>query len=531
MSTAPLPRSTSNQYLVAELNGVSLPSGIPRIVARSYGGNPWEAVAGSGGAASITCDNANSCSVTALGGVTTRQITLPPNVTWSTLAEVSSWFFQGGFGASKSVLQATRQNYGNDVGRWVRDQQALPPTYTRAYYRKRTNPRLEKISDVAHPTTSPCDIGARWYRYVFEQRDVNQNFTVVINSAAQRFDVRVNGVLRAQVPSFFGGNVSFPVVNLTVDTPGQFILCDAEEGVGAPVRITYFGKLCNITANRITFAQPSMNIIDTTELKTAYQAFADGSLTLSPIIGGFNGAVIVTGRTGSCNIVPDSAGNAFFSYQGQFYKFDQRVVFEDNLVEAPSSGGLAGNNQCPIAPSSILTRDYCEFVSQCTAPPQFLPVDIALNDTTLRAWYTDAPLSPVYVYALKNLRLEDPYVQGPCDTTVSRWLHVADGTCPSGATSLPAGALSSIVNALTNTADKNNSLLRDVDASGANCPLGVGLGAFVEADGSCWQHVHPDTYNVVDATQWVSIHDGNDQFINANGYNPIAQFAVDGSPL
>eukprot|EP00615_Pteridomonas_danica_P005739 CAMPEP_0114339626 /NCGR_PEP_ID=MMETSP0101-20121206/7849_1 /TAXON_ID=38822 ORGANISM="Pteridomonas danica, Strain PT" /NCGR_SAMPLE_ID=MMETSP0101 /ASSEMBLY_ACC=CAM_ASM_000211 /LENGTH=1907 /DNA_ID=CAMNT_0001472645 /DNA_START=590 /DNA_END=6313 /DNA_ORIENTATION=- len=48
------------------------------------------------------------------------------------------------------------------------------------------------------------------------------------------------------------------------------------------------------------------------------------------------------------------------------------------------------------------------------------------------------------------------------------------------------------------------------------------VGAKLMVDGECWEHAHPDEYNVYDFSFWTSAHDG--------GSSPIEQFALDGQP-
>ena len=51
------------------------------------------------------------------------------------------------------------------------------------------------------------------------------------------------------------------------------------------------------------------------------------------------------------------------------------------------------------------------------------------------------------------------------------------------------------------------------------------LGGRVDIDGECWENVHPDAYNVVDASSWTTAHPGNDK---QKGFFPITAVALQG---
>ena len=83
--------------------------------------------------------------------------------------------------------------------------------------------------------------------------------------------------------------------------------------------------------------------------------------------------------------------------------------------------------------------------------------------------------------------------------------------------------------ALESSTDADNAYLRDIrldDASARSAchaesgDAAVGANMLLTTDGSCWQHVHPETYDVYDFTEWTRTHPGN-----SPTYNPIAAVA------
>jgi uncharacterized protein (DUF1800 family) len=131
------------------------------------------------------------------------------------------------------------------------------------------------------------------------------------------------------------------------------------------------------------------------------------------------------------------------------------------------------------------------------------------------------------------------YAHGADGTTVVAHHAVKGGlsmdldptkTATSGAatTGLSADTKATIVKVLGDSTDTANPFVRDVNihASGLTCTTSSGsntVGARVEVAGTCWEHVHPDTYNVVDGSFWTLSHPGNKLFSAA--LNPIRRVA------
>ena len=100
----------------------------------------------------------------------------------------------------------------------------------------------------------------------------------------------------------------------------------------------------------------------------------------------------------------------------------------------------------------------------------------------------------------------------PC-TTTSRWaLH--DGACTATST-LETGTTLTIETAISN--GNCNGVVCDIDVPLCN----VAPDESLTVGSVCWQHVHPDAYNVYDLGAWVNAHPG--------GSAKITEFAVQGS--
>ena len=80
------------------------------------------------------------------------------------------------------------------------------------------------------------------------------------------------------------------------------------------------------------------------------------------------------------------------------------------------------------------------------------------------------------------------------------------------ATALDADTATTLAAAIRGSTDAANGLVRDVVAntvSGGSCTSesdGVSaIGARVDVDGVCWEHVHPELYSVYDFTHWSGV--------------------------
>lgn len=515
-SSFQLPSTTTGQMLVVErldANGQS------RVVARSYDGYEWEILSNQDSEPiQIRCTQANVCAIDSPGRYQVRSVEVPTDVTQTSLIKkVSRLHLQATFGASKAELDRVASVYGSDFGAWIVDQTQLPPTFIRTYYRQRTNPRPLNLSEVG-PLTTPCDIDSRWSRFVLDQRDLGKNLVVSTTSVANRFALSIDGFLRGEVST-----LSFVNVNTTY--PATLQICTALEQVGGSVTLSrnLIRACANSNRGEVTWSNPAIEISNISMVPA--QVLRADQVVLVPVSGSRGGAFILKSRFAPCtNASTDGAGNAFLRVGNSTYRFDQRVRLFENTVEKPISAGTQLSGKCPLVSETYQNRDFCARRSACGPQLSFKEAKVPLNETILRAWYSD---NGRFVYYMANLRLDPPFDVSPCTSGSSRWLRLRTGTCPSP-TSLDATTLATLQNALSSTID-SNPYVRDVSLSGINCnPTAATIGAQVEASGECFKHVHPDMYSVRDATRWSEIHDGNQEATSGGGPNPIAKWALQG---
>ena len=96
-------------------------------------------------------------------------------------------------------------------------------------------------------------------------------------------------------------------------------------------------------------------------------------------------------------------------------------------------------------------------------------------------------------------------------------------------TVMDEGTRATLVRGIRDSSDSANVYVRDIDLveSGEreNCTTAGTTGAYVQVDGVCWEHVHPNLYGVYDFTRWTQLHPGNDAAENAGRPNPIMKFS------
>jgi hypothetical protein len=171
----------------------------------------------------------------------------------------------------------------------------------------------------------------------------------------------------------------------------------------------------------------------------------------------------------------------------------------------PGSSTLHIPMHCTVTPSTPLTFGSAH-LQPVTGAASF-----TLNDTILRAWYTD---SNVYAYRVQNLRLEDPYSVSPCDSGTSRWRRTT-GVCSAPTTTINAATLATLTAALGTSTDVN-PFVRDITLTGgsvctdaADETIGAQIEVLTSGVTECFQHVHPNEDDVRDFSLWAIIHPGN----------------------
>ena len=501
-----------------------------QVVARSYDGNTWEVVAGvDSEPVGMTCNSKGSCKITSGGRYSIESVKIPTGALGSPIARAARLMLQAGFGAPRAELQRIVDTYGNNFGNWVLDQMRLERTSARAYYRRRSNPRVAEGASIPQPQTHPCDpSGTRWHAYVFNRNDMGATLHVTSDYGKARFILTVDGSVRAELTDFAGE--PFPGMDIAFldgSGSGSVVLCAVSEGLGRQVDLCVGDDVvAEIENPAIDFENPAAT------LGSAFQSL-DSSLeaTFTTLVTSLNGSYIMEGRSVECTLVEDGQNNTYVAIDdGVIGRFDRRARFWTNTLEQPSLGGPGTDaDECPLVPMSFINRDNCVRRPGCGgSTTEFAEAFVKLNETNLRAWYTNEP-TPRYIYVVRGLRLEAPFAVSPCASRVSRWMVVSNAPCAGGQTSIDSTTRSTIAAAISASSD-TNEYMRDIRLTGENCDETdtATIGARVHADGKCWQHVHPDELSVRDATLWTEIHDGNVAAMADGGRNPIKAWALDG---
>ena len=94
--------------------------------------------------------------------------------------EIARFLEQATFGPTRNALD----QFPSSFGHWIKDQQdVVPPSLHREFYRARLNARIDVPSTIGLPT-QPCDGGARYRRFAFTELD--QEIDIRTDSATGR---------------------------------------------------------------------------------------------------------------------------------------------------------------------------------------------------------------------------------------------------------------------------------------------------------------------------------------------------------
>ena len=437
-------------------------------------------------------------------------------------------------GGPLSPTAAADDTDSRHIEAWIAQQRGLSPSFLRSYLRERVSTRERGDEAVVGRLSRPCDLKARWQHFAFNRFD-------------EQSILKVERVGTAQATCYYSlflkDDVAATHVKFTFDgencsqtpTPAQFRyyrICGVHEQPDfrdpAYVRVTGpFADAASVVdcTGATTHDLPIPDIsFETTDAATT-QVYNPGEVTLTPVEA-VAGTVVVTANTGACVGpmkkvmsfigVPDaSQGNAVV-----FYRLDRRRTLVDNTLVSPASiNDPTWSAACASVEPTFVNAKSCKLVSSaqtaCSTPTYLDGTSFVLNDANIRFWYTD---SVRYVYYVRNLRLDAPFVRAPCRaSTISRWIRTP-GACTGTVWSeqAPVDAIRA------GKSGNNNPDIIDVTVSNfGTCPeTSSTIGSQVEVDGDCWKHSHPNEHDVYDFTQWYSEHEG--------GPSKIAKWAENG---
>ena len=397
--------------------------------------------------------------------------------------------------------------------------------------RERANSRVLNPALPQALVTSPCEVSARFARFVFSILDEDTILTVDTTSAPGRYTLTVAGALRAELTTFRG--FTYP----DASPNGDWLIRCVQEGLNGRVRLDYDGMPydpCTEADYQHSFAfdNPAQDFGNGgTRVPSAHrESVSAAAVDFGSVVTPRTGVAVVTARTGSCDVTTDASGAAFMLRNGEWWRFDLRAKYVLNTPESPSTVGSVATTLCPLAPISYQNEFDCVLRPECGGSlPTFNNVQFTLDSTTIREWYNDASARR-YVYTIRGLTLTGPYAVSPCLGSRSRWENVGSAGSCSQTSGVDATTRATLAAAIS-SADGSNALLRDVVViPSASCTASSAtIGATIAADGACWTNIHPDEYSVRDATYWNGAHDGNAAAADNGNPNPIAAFANSGS--
>lgn len=452
-------------------------------------------------------------------------------------------------------LQANTKAASEAAAAWIEEQMTLTPTLHRSHLRQRTNPRVfgddsANIGEMAEP----CDDGTRWHRNAFTVNDIGKTLLVVpVNSseAGCFMSLRVENVIRTELLAFDSMNCTA----LPDDGKAYFtyLICGVEE------KLDYYYDAVDITLQYkgpYTFSDSTSDCGDSTTAKTIAHpmiSFFEPDLDTTQIYSHDDkvGMKTLAGAKYShylphrpnCSTGAIKQGHAYIGLRNfnnssaltTYFKFDSRRILRSNTLENPVNGSTTTEGSCPAVQQNFVNERTCKFHSPseaCAVTTFEAGASIILNTDTIRAWFSDSML---YVYYVLNLDMED--VPPPCTAgTVSRWVRTT-GSCVEGSSSILDNETATIVaTALQSFANANSKLnldIRDVRAfdfsDGAVCNISLSTVATkLNIDGDCWEHVHPNLYNVYDFSQWIVDHPGTADALAGGRRDPIRRFAHEG---
>jgi len=325
-----------------------------------------------------------------------------------------------------------------------------------------------------------------------------------------------------------GGNI------LLTDVAATAGACKSPASHNSPFTTNVISEQASLLANpNISFPPVDPGDSDATAANTV--EYSTNQATVEASVFDI-GSVVLRSRSGACN----KPYAKYMKLGTKYYKHDPRLKLAANTPSEPVTTPTSINfinttsihkqeagrwNRCPDVPMNPFNRANCKRSIACL-PLVWDTKIFPLNEANLRQFYL---LSSRYVYYVTGLKLENPYAISPC-TGTSRWKKLS-GNCAAngGETGVDADTKIALVSAINGTTDQLNPFVRDAHVTGT-CNAANGgvstIGAKVEVNGICWQHVHAKEYSVFDFSYFSEMHEGNSNFLVSE--NPIHKWAKAG---
>jgi cullin-associated NEDD8-dissociated protein 1 len=517
------------------LSRVSPLSGaVVALAGRSYNGHLWEPVPGLN--FEFDCDWLACVVAIPDDGEGKYQLTMYTGFVVSENRSLASRFLtQATFGPTRSSIKSFLGENGGNFGAWIASQVEVAPTLHRAYWRRRTNPRLLVSTSVGSPR-GQCDTGSRWHRFSISHQDRGKAIEVADIAGTDQVTLTIDGVLRTVVPKS-----SFNTSSKGLQGLAPYAICeDVQEVVGGAVAIGTgcAGSILNpalvFTAEAL-MPEGRLGVQAATEdsftpVKRIVDTGLRSDISDKPVVGDV--FVLASNVSASELLCSDaSLSGVMFATtpSGTVLLHDSRLQFLENTIENPIINPAA-NGECPSVPKTFLNADSCVPNRQACSTVSFTSSLITLNDTVIKKFYE---LGGHYVHAVVGLQMYD--VPSPCSSLNSRWIKKsaeARSTCSTPAVdSASQGILLVALEAKLAASTSVAPSVLDISLESA-CTAGaeaVGAKLYLNNSGGCWQHVHDDELSVFDFSFWTVAHDGNPTAILEGRRNPIMAFALSGS--
>ena len=472
------------------------------LIGRSYGGNSWEASHAS--EHDFACEkNGVGCSV----HLPREHRVLLKSYTHGSenksASEVARFLMQTTFGPRQQDIDSWG---GLKFKDWILQQMSVTPTLHRAYYRSRVNRRISAQHVPGRPR-SACESFSRWHRWAFNFEDIGK---VIITEEVpgSKLALSIDGVVRTEVPASEWG---------LGPSAAPFKVCDVQEKVGGQITL---GAEC-----AAKFENPGIAFSSPPEDGLLLVPNNSGTLLelVSPV------ADVRVLELGSGIVATGCKAEQLPTFyhdteEDLYYKHDARIVLAENTLDSPGKTDPT-RPYCSNVVKTFLNKDSCVIGGPTCTPQHYSSAIIKLTDGFVFDYYN---VGGMYLYRIQGLRLDDE--PSPCATGISRWRRVLYGTCGSKASNgdLDAGTLQTLLGMFEASKDDNHFIkdLRRPTKKTCSRPNTKGIKLELP-DGTCWEHVHKEEWNIYDFTKWADqeSHPGNAVALAGGRPNPIENFA------